>query len=75
MTKKAVTTRSGDLLIGEMLTKEDPQVKKMLDGPFFANTVTDETTFLKRDRHITFLAKEEIKSIRDAHPWEKESEA
>lgn len=75
LTKKAVTTRSGELLIGEILTKENSQVQKMLNNPIFANTVTNETTFLKRDKHLTFLAKEEIESIRDAHPWEKESEA
>lgn len=68
MTKKAVKTRSGDLLIGVILEKDDPQLKAMIS----MNLNKNDGIHLKRESHITFLADEEIENIRDAHPWERE---
>ena len=71
MTKKVVKTRTGDILIGQILDKKDPQIKGMMSG-FFSTMNANEGIYLKRETHISFLAEDEIETIRDAHPWERE---
>lgn len=70
MKRKAVKLKSGEILIGELLDFNDSFVKNHPITIF--NKVEENAVFLKREKHITYLSKDEIVSIRNANAWEKE---
>ncbi|WP_424475040.1 hypothetical protein [Oceanobacillus kimchii] len=71
--KKAVKLKSGELLIGEIVGKDHPIVKLAL-GDFLDKFYDEKNTiFLLREKKLSYLSrKDEVKSIRDAHHWERE---
>lgn len=73
MKKKAIKTISGEMLIGYILDNNDPKVNQLIHQGIRIEIDNSNAVFLKRDKHLTFLDKDSIESIRDAHPWEKET--
>lgn len=73
MNKKAIKTTTGEVLIGVILTNEDPTVKQLMKQGIRIAVDSSNAIYLKREKHVTFLDRDQIETIRDAHPWEKEA--
>lgn len=69
--KLAVELKDGSTLIGYMLDKSEA-LPFMMSNKNLANFIDDDAIWLRRQRHVSYLAKNTIKKIRKAKPFETE---